>query len=91
VGSVFFGSSLFISQRIAEEIGIDFSSDDPVDFDNHHGPNSPRIPTYFGLEHVRMRGSEDMKEVKHFLRNNQPPKFVVLDLTRVTNLDGKSP
>lgn len=81
MGSVFFGSSLFISQRIAEEIGIDFSSDDPIDSANLHGQNSPRIPTYFTSEHVRLLDREKIKN---------PPRFVVLDLTRVTNLDASA-
>jgi hypothetical protein len=79
VGSVFFGSSLFILQRIADEIGVDLKSEGNPDVD----PSIHR-PTYFAS---RM----PIHETNHntIVAKRLPSNYVVLDLTRVTNLDGR--
>jgi hypothetical protein len=86
VGSVFFGSSFMILQRITEEIGIDMKIDTtPTDIDTQNYLRSPNRPNYFMVRSERLTKEKiESERIKRVAAS-----FVVLDLTKVTNLDGK--
>jgi hypothetical protein len=85
VGSVFFGSSFMILQRIADEIGIDLKVEStPTALDSPLYLKSPNRPNYFMHKSERPTKPKDPAE----RTKRAPASFVVLDLTKVTNLDG---
>jgi SulP family sulfate permease len=88
VGTVFFGSSLQLLERISEEIGLNIQQEE---FDQDALLKSPHRTSY--------QISTDIRDRRQSFREIQPakatvlrcqPQFVVLDLTLVPNLDASA-
>lgn len=84
-GSVFFGSSLGLLHRMTEELGLDMNDSaitrTPPVF------KSPHTPSFLLIKERRGSVFTSKKEVARALVT--PPKYLVVDLTRLNNLDGK--
>jgi STAS domain len=92
VGSVFFGSALYILQRIMDEAGIDLEDkrgQRVVTGDSHVEAISQRRHSFLVSDGVGDSLSV-RKSKREYGVKRQPAKFVVLDLTKVTNVDGMS-
>lgn len=86
VGTVFFGSSLALLERISDEIGLNIQQEE---LDNEALLKSPHRSSY--------QTSIDMSDRRHSFREPRKstvlrctPQFVVLDLTLVPNLDASA-
>ena len=87
VGTVFFGSSLLLFQRMTDEVGIGDSNVNEGATDS--GMASPRTPHGGSLMLSRqLRTSSSPKS--RVKRRRKRPRFVVLDLTQLTNLDASA-
>jgi CRP-like cAMP-binding protein len=84
IGTVFFGSALSLLNRIAEETGLDI--DEIVDNVLASPPGTPH--TSSSILTLDRRPSFAMKKKTNIHR--RPPKYLVLDLMRVSNLDASA-
>ena len=105
-GSVFFGSSMQILSTILEEIGINISVEEKAEIGMVNSPiaksriNSVRIPSSLspasvspGSRGLKERRRERAREEQPERRSNPPrvpPRFLVLDLSSVSNVDASA-
>jgi CRP-like cAMP-binding protein len=90
IGTVFFGSSLHLLNRIIEEIGLD--EDEKVLGSPAKGPHTPSFMLTHDQKPVKL---PQIKQVKQGLPRplglrQRPPKYLVLDLMNVSNLDASA-
>lgn len=100
---MFFGTSLFILQRILAEIGLDTSSsadvNEPTDTRAVNSPRSPALlltrspknPTLVtSKKNMQMERSKNPTTSRTTTTRRWTARFVVVDLTRVSNLDASA-
>lgn len=87
VGNVFFGSSLLVLDRLTEELGIDIQQDSSSAVDSKNAMRSPHTSSLLLLERrpSLMPGKAQKPTVMR-----RSPKFVVLELTQLSNLDASA-
>jgi SulP family sulfate permease len=86
VGNVFFGSSLLVLERLTDELGLDLQQDSPSTVDSNH-IRSPHPSSVLTLER---RPSSMPSKARKPTVIRRTPKFVVLDLTQLSNLDASA-
>lgn len=85
-GNVFFGSSLGLLHRVLDELGITMQQDEtrvqttPAFRSSHNSP-------FQVMKDRRSKVRQDTQKPSSSMRS--PPKYLVLDLSRLHNLDGK--
>jgi CRP-like cAMP-binding protein len=88
IGTVFFGSSLQLLERLTQEIGLDLDEDDQEEPDKEMLMRSPHQPARLLMGGVQRRRSMSIDKAP--LLQRRPPKFIVLDLTQMSNLDASA-
>lgn len=88
VGNVFFGSSLLLLERLTEELGIDLQQESSTQVDAAQLIRSPHTPSLMRLSERRPSSMPGQARKATVLRRS--PKFVVLDLTQLSNLDASA-
>lgn len=92
--TVFFGSSLNLLSRICDEIGINASAHDIYELSiasPRHFSKSPLSPTASSLASIkRNRKGGDGKQQACIKERKRRPKYVLLDLSQVPNVDASA-
>jgi CRP-like cAMP-binding protein/anti-anti-sigma regulatory factor len=94
--TVFFGSSLLLLSRICDEIGISASPTDMMEMSlasPRHFSKSPMAPTATSLISSlkkRRRGSQESPEASSLSEKRRRPKYLLLDLSQVPNVDASA-
>jgi hypothetical protein len=86
-GSVFFGSSLYLFQRLMDELGVDPHQEDEQEIRVF---KSPHTPSFLLLKEKGRSLSISRSDTQRLIARRTPPKYLVIDLTRLHNLDGKN-
>lgn len=86
VGTVFFGSSLQLLERISEEIGLNIQQEELSDETLLKSPHR----SSYQMSTDMMDRRQSFREPRKATVLRKPPKFVVLDLTLVPNLDASA-
>eukprot|EP00557_Chaetoceros_sp_GSL56_P008080 CAMPEP_0176494092 /NCGR_PEP_ID=MMETSP0200_2-20121128/9900_1 /TAXON_ID=947934 /ORGANISM="Chaetoceros sp., Strain GSL56" /LENGTH=835 /DNA_ID=CAMNT_0017891803 /DNA_START=300 /DNA_END=2807 /DNA_ORIENTATION=- len=94
--TVFFGSSLLLLSRICDEIGISASPTDMMEMSlasPRHFSKSPKAPTATSLISSlkrKRRETQGPPDVSSLNEKRRRPKYVLLDLSQVPNVDASA-
>jgi CRP-like cAMP-binding protein len=83
VGTVFFGSSLQLLSSISEEVGL--STDDNITEAVPRSPRTPHTSSFLLAEKRKINIRQDSRVPYRW-----SPKYLVLDLSRISNLDASA-
>jgi hypothetical protein len=81
-GNIFFGSSLGLLQRVVDELGVTMLDEPP----SERTTFSPHVSPFRELKDRRPFVLNEAK--RSLLRPRSPPHFLVLDVSRLHNIDG---
>jgi CRP-like cAMP-binding protein len=87
-GTVFFGSSLKLLERITEEIGLNLSEEELPENMLLKSPH--RSPYSMSMDLERRMSFTPKRNLLNATAPHRPPKLLVLDLTHVPNLDASA-
>lgn len=89
-GTVFFGSSLYLLQRLTEELGIDLQDESAASQAIFKSPHTPMalLPSNEKEKRIPRDGPPRQSVRATVLRSS--PNFVVLDLSRLSNMDASA-